>query len=373
MSSSHFIFDKVIIILLILFQDIIINTNYYYLFISEAWSSISHFDDVRKLIANIKKSMLHSKARRSRYMTYLHRHGIAEEFLEEQSNIPKLTLRFMPLPNATRWNSWFKMAFYVSDYLDYIRGFYHEEQELETSEAIDNIMSIFSNNNTNGLVELYLIFIRYHAPQFISHIEFFQKECDPVFPFIEGRIQQLENFLNNGRTATNFGHEIDTALTKLNSDFSLFQPIFQSTFQAAYTKFTIHFSNHPSRSLFKATRIFDPRFLKLSLTNCDIQQYGFDILQLSNPSVVLLQEWSLYCNLDLLEVDYTNLGVFWEKMSLTFPLLTTIALDYIWLPISSCSVERSFSIYNNLLHDNRQNLSTESLKMLNMMYFNASN
>ena len=33
-------------------------------------------------------------------------------------------------------------------------------------------------------------------------------------------------------------------------------------------------------------------------------------------------------------------------------ILSKIALEYIWLPISSCSVERSFSIYNNILDCN---------------------
>ena len=42
------------------------------------------------------------------------------------------------------------------------------------------------------------------------------------------------------------------------------------------------------------------------------------------------------------------------------------------LPISSCSMKRSFSIYNNILDENRQNLSEDSLKRLNMMYFNGN-
>jgi hypothetical protein len=54
------------------------------------------------------------------------------------------------------------------------------------------------------------------------------------------------------------------------------------------------------------------------------------------------------------------------------PLLSNIALDYIWLPISSCTVERSFSIYNTILDDDRQNLSLESLKALAMMHFNLN-
>ena len=38
--------------------------------------------------------------------------------------------------------------------------------------------------------------------------------------------------------------------------------------------------------------------------------------------------------------------------------------------ISSYSVERSFSNYNNILSNDRQNLSKNSLRSLNMLYFN---
>ena len=58
-------------------------------------------------------------------------------------------------------------------------------------------------------------------------------------------------------------------------------------------------------------------------------------------------------------------------MQTILPILSNIALDYIWLPISSCSIKSSFSMYNNLLNSDRQNLSCESLKKLNMLYFNG--
>ena len=58
-------------------------------------------------------------------------------------------------------------------------------------------------------------------------------------------------------------------------------------------------------------------------------------------------------------------------MQKNLPILSNIALDYIWLPISSCSVECSFSIYNNLLNSDCQNLSCKLLKQLSMLYFNG--
>ena len=60
-------------------------------------------------------------------------------------------------------------------------------------------------------------------------------------------------------------------------------------------------------------------------------------------------------------------------MFITLPLLSQIALDYIWLPVSSCSIEWSFSKYNTILDDNWQNLSEDSLHSLNMLYFNCEN
>ena len=55
-------------------------------------------------------------------------------------------------------------------------------------------------------------------------------------------------------------------------------------------------------------------------------------------------------------------------MAIRLPILSQIAFNYIWLPISSCAVERSFSLYNTILDNDRQNLSKESFKQLNMMY-----
>ncbi|GBC15736.1 hypothetical protein LOTGIDRAFT_157260 [Rhizophagus irregularis DAOM 181602=DAOM 197198] len=97
------------------------------------------------------------------------------------------------------------------------------------------------------------------------------------------------------------------------------------------------------------------------------------IIELDNPSNNLLDEWAIYCrstiDVNLME---TTLDEYWLNIAESLPLLSQIALDYIWLPISSCSVERSFSKYNSILDDNWQNLSMESLSSLNILYFNSS-
>ena len=52
------------------------------------------------------------------------------------------------------------------------------------------------------------------------------------------------------------------------------------------------------------------------------------------------------------------------------PELSSLALIYIWLPVSGVDVERSFSSYKNILSDRRVALKEESIKMLNFLYFN---
>jgi hypothetical protein len=61
-------------------------------------------------------------------------------------------------------------------------------------------------------------------------------------------------------------------------------------------------------------------------------------------------------------LDETNLDNYWKSLSVHLPIFSSIALNYIWLPISSCAVKRSFSLYNTFLDSNCQSLSEESLK-----------
>ena len=52
------------------------------------------------------------------------------------------------------------------------------------------------------------------------------------------------------------------------------------------------------------------------------------------------------------------------------PELSSLVLIYIWLPVSSIDIERSFFSYKNILSNRRVALKEESIKMLNFLYFN---
>ncbi|GBC06716.1 hypothetical protein RclHR1_00700015 [Rhizophagus clarus] len=327
--------------------------------IGEAWVSINYFQDVHQLLANIKQTFVYSKSRKVCYKSYLQRQGVSN---------PKN----IPLSNTTRWNTWFRMAFHVYQNLDYIRGFYNEESKENSTPMIEKINSAFTDQQINGRIEIYLAFIQENAQQFVADLDFFQQENKPIFPFIEQRLQQLEARITMGKTITNVGSTMDLVLQKFNSPLTAFCPVFQQAYHAAYKKLEDHVLQHPARSLFRAVQVFDPRFLTLTTANRDIYSYQI-IRELANPSTSLIQEWSIYVNINLNLIEFSELNEFWDKVSLQLPLLEKIARNYIWLPISSCAVERSFSAYNKILDDDRQNLSPESLKFLTMMYFNNQN
>ncbi|PKC67723.1 hypothetical protein RhiirA1_458057 [Rhizophagus irregularis] len=142
--------------------------------------------------------------------------------------------------------------------------------------------------------------------QFVADLDFFQQENKPMFPFIEQRLQQLEARITMGKTMTNVGSTMDLVLQKFNSPLTAFCPVFQ---QAAYKRLEDHVLQHPARSLFRAVQVFDPRFLSLTTANRDIYSYKI-IRELANPSTFLIQEWSIYVNINLNLIEFSELNEF---------------------------------------------------------------
>ena len=59
----------------------------------------------------------------------------------------------------------------------------------------------------------------------------------------------------------------------------------------------------------------------------------------------LVHEWDIYCELESDEnIDESEFDVYWNNLAIHLPILSQIALDYIWLPVSSYAVECSFSL-----------------------------
>ena len=60
--------------------------------------------------------------------------------------------------------------------------------------------------------------IKIHAQKFINDLNFFQQENLSLFPFIEGRLEQLDAYINNETLMTmeNFGESLVTIIQNLN-------------------------------------------------------------------------------------------------------------------------------------------------------------
>ncbi len=55
------------------------------------------------------------------------------------------------------------MAFYIYQHLDYIYRFYNEENKENSTSVIEKINSIFTDQQLNRCIEIYLAFIQENA------------------------------------------------------------------------------------------------------------------------------------------------------------------------------------------------------------------
>ncbi|CAG8435857.1 7026_t:CDS:2, partial [Scutellospora calospora] len=90
---------------------------------------------------------------------------------------------------------------------------------------------------------------------------------------------------------------------KFNTSLEAFYLVFQLAYNMTSKKYDDHILNYPTRLLFKEARVFDSRFINLSAISHNITSYQY-ILEFSNPSMEFLQEWAIYCNINLAEIEF---------------------------------------------------------------------
>ena len=203
----------------------------------------------------------------------------------------------------------------------------------------------------------------------VNDIEFFKIRDKPLAPFLATRLELTRARLFSGVEIPPKSNEMIKLCEDFNIDLTIHDSFFKEAFQLALAKFDKHINNNSTISIFTATRCFDPRFIQLQPHHHNILLYK-DIKEFKNPRNELITEWGIYCGLnELFEEDF-DLDSYWQEKLEILPNLSKLAVIYIWLPISGVDVERSFSAYNRILADNRQNLSENSISMLNFLNFN---
>ena len=83
------------------------------------------------------------------------------------------------------------MAFYIDKHLDYICMFYQQEKIKNSSITISEIASTLRNNQLNGLIKIYIWFIKIYTQTLDFTFDFFQTETKPIFSLTETRLYQL--------------------------------------------------------------------------------------------------------------------------------------------------------------------------------------
>ena len=97
-------------------------TFYKIFFKRETWRDLPKFNILKGFLQDIKDVFVNTPARRRRYADHLKEHGIASPCK-------------IPLPNTTQWNSWFRMIFYVKEYIEYWPRFFETELQDNAKNA----------------------------------------------------------------------------------------------------------------------------------------------------------------------------------------------------------------------------------------------
>lgn len=233
------------------------------------------------------------------------------------------------------------------------------------------ILELLTHKELFPEIQLQLSFIAENCQRLATTLTSLEETKTPIACTVYNSMDDLKAYLNAGKTKTSFGPKSDVFLDKFSA-LSKRKAIksFQGAFGLSFDKLTGHLSSLPAYQHYKSVRIFDPR--QLPALDHDIQIYGTCLQQLSHPSHQLLEEWLIYTQYrEEAVLSLANLQEFWDSMSSRFPLLSKIATECIWMPVSSVDVERSFSNYKHLMNDRRERLTEENIRRLMILYYNG--
>ena len=130
-----------------------------------------------------------------------------------------------------------------------------------------------------------------------------------------------------------------------------------------------HLDVNPAYAYYNAVCIFDPQ--QLAIVEHNIADYEV-IPGLQCLSTELHEEWLIYMRLPPSSVvTSTTIPAFWKGMTEHYPLLSAIAIDAVWIPVTSVDYEHSFSQYKHILNDRGVRLTEENTKRLLTLYHNG--
>ncbi|CAJ0648604.1 10976_t:CDS:2, partial [Entrophospora sp. SA101] len=275
-----------------LIPNLLHNTCFAHIFnlVGETWIDFDDFKILDQVVGFIKSAFVHSGRRKRRWLQHL-----------TEANNSDRDSKLPPLPVKTCWNSWFNFVFWLD------ANFLH-------------------------------LFITLNARRLIQDLEFFKIHDKAIAPYVFLRIENTKNLLRAGIENPPLNQSmIDLCRIHNVSEESLI-PTFSQAFNLAYNKLYKHVNRHSALPLFKEIQCFNPKFIRASSSQKNILLYSF-IKEFINPEDELINEWSIYCGDNEFLEENLDLNKYWNDKQQILPLLSRIALEYIWLPVSGVDVE----------------------------------
>ena len=326
--------------------------------VGEVWSRGPYLQLAQTFVTMFKSCFhIHKGARKRRYLQYL----------REKNMPPKLC----PLPCSTRWNTWFEAVNYHAEHLHVYEGFFKGEG---SSVSVGRVLQILREQFDD--LEIELLFVQATCGKVSQTLDVLQESSSPMALRASELLSDVGAYLQNGCSRILFSQELDDKMDDMPLEIKKkWLDKFHDIFLAGLSKFSKHYDQLPAAAAYKQCRIFDPQ-CALSMKD-DLASYSaLKLSVVTNGDQVrenqLEDEWRAYHNeirhdKDLIRADPI---AFWKSHEERWPLLAKLAEWYLWLPVSSCDAERSFSLYKHMLSDRRQGLLHSNLKHLAIMNFN---
>ena len=303
--------------------------------VNEVWSS--SFPEVNCLVSKVKKTFTACPARKARFKQFLRDQG-------ESETLP-------PEPVITRWNTWFEAALYHAEHLNDYSEFFDREaagsSSLNLSEARDLSLS---SEVESGLAEL-----KTYAPHLVSTLTKYEGNSILAHE-VSDEFALLIEWLETPATREDIPSKTRTALIKSVQKLRSYL----STDSVA--KF-----RQPAIDFFRACRAFDP---VRAATNNIAPQFVIGNIPWFEDDDRAIAELKLYLSTATSFIPPENPIAFWYKVSAQFPKLSEIALICLSVPVNSVQAERSFSLYSDVLQDNRRSIKECNLPVYNLLYQN---
>ena len=309
------------------------------------------FGDIKQFCMKFSALLCKNRSAKNLFLQMLRKNGI-----EFEKEIPRVL--------DIRWYSMYNCIQCCDQYFPAVLGFFLESKH-ESISKFRNIVDI----SKESLDELHI------------YLRFISTSLSPLYDFstsIESKDLYGISYLYEWMES-NYNISETDILNNYKSSIAVFPFDRREEIFGKMTKFVNILVHQMSGIINKQTKDCFP--------SCDFLKTvrNLDFTQMCNINDVKLSDISLHVELterENLQGEYltfprsergnvSDLESFWKKIAHVYPVISKISKDLTAIPLSSISVERSFSKVKHMLTQSRTRLSNDRCRMLSLLYYNG--